>query len=117
MKRLLLIPIDFYRKRLSGAKSSPCCRFTPSCSNYAYHAVNEWGLIIGFFLSVFRILRCNPLFKGGRDCVPRIRRKLVPKTKLFKAKGRKAYVEYEKNYPYLSYYEKYLTSNFLCDNE
>ena len=108
MKKLLLIPIDFYRKRLSAAKGSPCCRFTPSCSNYAYHAVNEWGLIIGAVLSVFRLLRCNPLFKGGKDEVPRIRRKLVPKTVPFKQKSRIKYVRYEKNYPYLMYYERYI---------
>ena len=108
MKWLLLIPIDFYRKHLSSAKGSPCCRFTPSCSNYAYSAVNEWGAIIGLLLACLRILRCNPLFKGGRDEVPRIRRKLVPKTLLLKQKGRKKHVDVEKSYPYLSYYERYL---------
>ncbi len=80
MKSPLLFPIDFYRKRLSQSKGAPCCRYFPSCSNYAYRAINEWGSIIGLLLAVFRLLRCNPLFKGGTDPVPRRRRKIIPKT-------------------------------------
>ena len=80
MKSPLLFPIDFYRKRLSQSKGAPCCRYFPSCSNYAYRAINEWGSIIGLLLAVFRLLRCNPLFKGGTDPVPRRRRKMIPKT-------------------------------------
>ena len=83
MKSLLLYPIDLYRKYLSKRKQAPCCRYFPSCSNYAYRAINEWGSIIGLFLAVKRILCCNPLFKGGLDPVPRKKRKLIPKTECF----------------------------------
>ena len=106
MKRLFLIPIDIYRKRISGMKSSPCCRFSPSCSNYAYRVIDEWGVVIGLFLSCFRLLRCNPLFKGGEDPVPRRRRTLIPRTQTGKKKYLKKNV---KNYfPYLMSMERYL---------
>lgn len=43
-----------------------CCRYTPSCSQYAIMVINEYGPIKGFFLSLFRVLRCIPPF-GGID--------------------------------------------------
>ena len=70
MKRIALFLIDIYRKYLSGLKGRPCCRFYPTCSAYTYDAIKEWGLLLGFFMGVFRILRCNPLFRGGIDHVP-----------------------------------------------
>lgn len=80
MKSILLVPIKFYRKYISPAKRSACCRFYPTCSEYGLKAVEEWGLIAGFFLTAFRILRCNPLCRSGYDPVPRRKRKTVPKT-------------------------------------
>ncbi|MEG1990891.1 MAG: membrane protein insertion efficiency factor YidD, partial [Christensenella sp.] len=47
-----------------------CCRFTPTCSQYAVEAVTKYGALKGTFLAIKRILRCNPLFKGGYDPVP-----------------------------------------------
>ncbi|MBQ7827721.1 MAG: membrane protein insertion efficiency factor YidD [Clostridia bacterium] len=66
--------IRLYQKYLSPLKGEPCCRFTPSCSEYAVQALTEWGLIVGLFLTLWRILRCNPYSKGGHDPVPRRRR-------------------------------------------
>ena len=108
MRRLLLFPIDIYRKYLSGAKASPCCRFSPSCSNYAYRAISEWGAVVGLLLSCFRILRCNPLFKGGVDAVPRRARRLIPKTRAFKRRRVVSKLTDPPKYPYLSYYGRYL---------
>ena len=106
MKRLLLAPIRLYRRHLSALKGSPTCRFTPTCSAYAYHAISEWGAIAGLLLGAFRLLRCQPLCKGGHDPVPRRKRKLVPKTEIF---GKSAKYFYEiKDYPYLSFYERYV---------
>lgn len=48
----------------------PCCRFTPTCSAYALEAFKKRGFFVGLILSIGRILRCNPLFKGGYDPVP-----------------------------------------------
>jgi len=47
--------------------STFACRFTPTCSVYARQAYHRYGIIVGTKLSLFRILRCNPLFKGGLD--------------------------------------------------
>lgn len=63
--------IRLYQKYLSPLKGEPCCRFTPSCSEYAVQALTEWGVIIGLALALWRIIRCNPYSKGGEDPVPR----------------------------------------------
>lgn len=70
MKRLALFLINIYRKYLSGLKGRPCCRFYPTCSAYTYTAIEEWGFLVGVSMGFFRVLRCNPLFKGGIDHVP-----------------------------------------------
>jgi putative membrane protein insertion efficiency factor len=46
------------------------CRFHPSCSCYAVQAIEKHGAIKGFYLAIFRIMRCNPFSKGGVDPVP-----------------------------------------------
>ncbi len=61
--------IRFYQKYISPLFPS-CCRFTPSCSQYALEAVKKYGPVKGFFLSLKRILKCNPYCKGGYDPVP-----------------------------------------------
>lgn len=48
----------------------PCCRFIPTCSQYALEAIEKYGAIKGGILALRRILRCNPLCKGGYDPVP-----------------------------------------------
>lgn len=70
MKNLLLKLIVFYRRHVSPHKGGPCCRFIPTCSEYAYTAVERFGIIKGTALALWRILRCNPLCKGGFDPVP-----------------------------------------------
>jgi putative membrane protein insertion efficiency factor len=47
----------------------PRCRFYPTCSEYAIEAIQKKGIFKGFFLAVWRILRCNPLSAGGYDPV------------------------------------------------
>ncbi|PID76898.1 MAG: membrane protein insertion efficiency factor YidD [Deltaproteobacteria bacterium] len=47
----------------------PVCRFTPSCSEYFVEAVEKYGLIRGGGMAFLRILRCNPLCRGGYDPV------------------------------------------------
>jgi putative membrane protein insertion efficiency factor len=48
----------------------PVCRFYPSCSEYAYVAIDRYGLIRGISLAIKRILKCNPYNPGGIDPVP-----------------------------------------------
>jgi hypothetical protein len=43
------------------------CRFRPTCSNYMIEAVEKYGAIRGMLKGIWRILRCNPLCRGGYD--------------------------------------------------
>lgn len=65
--------IRFYQKVLSPLKM-PSCRFYPSCSNYCIEALRTRGLLFGSCLGIWRVLRCNPLCRGGYDPVPRRKR-------------------------------------------
>ena len=70
MKKLLLSLIRFYRRHVSPT-TSPSCRFTPTCSAYAYEAINKYGALKGGWLSVKRLCRCHPFYKGDPyDPVP-----------------------------------------------
>lgn len=69
MQKFLLNCIKFYKKHISIGLV-PACRFTPTCSEYAYTAIERYGSIKGSLLAIKRILRCNPLFKSGYDPVP-----------------------------------------------
>ena len=69
MSKIFVFFIKFYRKRISPLKK-PCCRFTPSCSEYALEAIQTHGALKGLYLSIKRILRCHPFCKGGYDPVP-----------------------------------------------
>jgi len=70
MKKLLLALIRFYRRRISPLTRSRC-RFVPSCSEYAYEAIMEYGVIQGSFLTVKRIAKCGPWSQGGYDPLPK----------------------------------------------
>ena len=67
---VLSFPIRLYRKFISPIKPR-CCRFTPSCSQYALEALREWGVFRGSALAFWRILRCNPCGGCGPDPVPK----------------------------------------------
>ena len=69
LTRLLLAPIRFYRRYLSGLKRVPTCRFLPTCSEYALEAISRRGPLVGTALAAWRVLRCNPLCRGGYDPV------------------------------------------------
>lgn len=66
MKKAFIFLIRFYQRVISPIKK-PCCRFYPSCSNYAILAIEKYGLLRGFFKAFLRILRCHPFSKGGID--------------------------------------------------
>ena len=70
MKRLLIFLIKFYRHAISPYKGASCCRFTPTCSQYAMEAIEKYGSLKGGYLSIRRVLKCHPLHKGGYDPVP-----------------------------------------------
>ncbi|HIU31203.1 MAG TPA: membrane protein insertion efficiency factor YidD [Candidatus Caccousia avistercoris] len=79
MKSLLLRLIRFYQKAISPYKGGSCCKYIPTCSNYAIEAIQRFGAFKGFFLALFRILRCNPFSRGGYDPVPEKRDKRSPR--------------------------------------
>ena len=69
MKRLFIALIRFYKKAISPYRPN-CCIFVPSCSQYAMEAIEKYGALKGGWLTVKRLLRCNPFSKGGYDPVP-----------------------------------------------
>lgn len=69
MKHLFLLPLRFYRKFISPHFPAHC-RFTPTCSSYAITAFERFGVCKGLYLTIWRVLRCNPFGKGGYDPVP-----------------------------------------------
>ena len=69
MKYPLLWLIRFYRKNISP-NTPPSCKFTPTCSQYGLEAIERFGAFKGGFMTLWRILRCNPFSKGGYDPVP-----------------------------------------------
>jgi hypothetical protein len=69
MRHILLFIITVYRRFISPLKT-PCCRFYPTCSQYAYTAILEHGALHGGFLAFRRILKCHPFHPGGVDYVP-----------------------------------------------
>ena len=68
MKRLPLAMIRFYQRAISPGLP-PSCRFQPTCSHYAYDAIDHHGVLRGTAMAIWRLLRCNPFNDGGYDPV------------------------------------------------
>ena len=82
MKTLLLRLIRFYRAHISPA-FPPCCRFIPTCSQYAMEAIEKYGALKGGWLTLKRIARCQPFHRQKSieyDPVP----KILPKSHTIK---------------------------------
>ena len=69
MKYIFLAFIKLYKLTLSKILP-PCCRFSPTCSEYGMIAIRRFGAVKGGYLTFWRILRCNPFGKYGFDPVP-----------------------------------------------
>ena len=80
MKKLMLAAIRFYQRNISPSRPA-CCRFIPTCSQYAVEAIEIHGAFKGSMLAALRILRCNRLFPGGYDPVPPKKEKCACKRK------------------------------------
>lgn len=78
MKNVILYSIRFYQRYLSFDTgifkglflTDKSCRFSPTCSEYTYQAIERYGIIDGSRMGLGRILRCHPWNKGGLDPVP-----------------------------------------------
>lgn len=68
---LLIVMIRVYQWTLSPLLGD-CCRFEPSCSRYACGCIERFGVIKGLWLSIKRVLRCQPFCAGGHDPVPEL---------------------------------------------
>ena len=62
MKRLFLALIRFYQRSISPLRP-PCCRFIPTCSQYALEAVEKYGALKGGWLALRRVAKCHPFHK------------------------------------------------------
>ncbi len=69
MRRLLIALIKLYKLLLSPIMGN-ACRFQPTCSTYAIEAIETHGALKGSWLTIKRLLRCQPLCQAGYDPVP-----------------------------------------------
>jgi putative membrane protein insertion efficiency factor len=68
--RAALLALRFYKAYLSILFAGSC-RFEPTCSRYAYEAIERFGVARGIWLGLKRLLRCHPLSRRfGYDPVP-----------------------------------------------
>ena len=66
LKMLFMRPIVFYQKHIS----KHTCLYEPTCSEYMKRSINNKGVFLGLLYGIWRLLRCNPLSKGGYDPAP-----------------------------------------------
>lgn len=68
MKHLAVLLIKWYQKIPGSFHQN--CKYIPTCSNYGIEAYEKYGFWKGSYLTIKRILKCNPFSKGGIDLVP-----------------------------------------------
>lgn len=69
MKYFFIYIVKFYQKVISPLKPATC-RFYPTCSTYSLQSYQRFGAIKGTYLTVIRIVKCQPFHPGGVDLVP-----------------------------------------------
>lgn len=68
MKNILIKIIKIYQKIPGNFHQN--CKYIPTCSNYGIEAINRYGSLKGSYLTIRRIIKCNPFSHGGIDLVP-----------------------------------------------
>ena len=68
-RKLFVLILKGYQKIISPYLG-PCCRFSPSCSEYAIQAYQKYGVLKGSFLMIKRLVKCHPFSQGGKDLLP-----------------------------------------------
>jgi putative membrane protein insertion efficiency factor len=66
---LVLGLIRIYQSTI-GLALPPACRYQPTCSHYAYEAIERYGVLRGSWLAAKRLARCQPFGGSGYDPVP-----------------------------------------------
>ena len=66
MKKLLIGLVRLYQKYISPLRPA-CCRYVPTCSQYAVEALEKYGALKGGCLALKRLLRCHPFHFGEHD--------------------------------------------------
>jgi len=79
MKKFIIKLIRQYQSSTQG--KNPTCRYHPTCSNYAVQAYENYNIFYATLLTIWRILRCNPLSKGGYDPIPKYKKELKAQLK------------------------------------
>lgn len=69
MKKILLLLIKGYQQLISPMLGAQC-RYTPTCSQYGVEAISKYGALKGGWMTIKRILSCNPWGGHGHDPVP-----------------------------------------------
>jgi len=69
MKKIAIVLLRFYKLAISPYIPSRCI-YTPTCSEYAVEAVQQYGVLRGCWLAFRRLCRCHPFAKGGYDPLP-----------------------------------------------
>ena len=90
MNKLCIKLIEFYKNKISPGMNKKC-RYYPTCSSYALECYKRFNFFKASFLTLYRIIRCNPWSKGGYDPVPE------KKSKLLKLKDNYFLLEYKEN--------------------
>lgn len=74
MRRIAILLIEIYQRTLSPDHGplrhifpGGYCKYTPTCSDYTKEAIKKYGVIKGSLKGFYRILRCNPCSRGGKD--------------------------------------------------
>jgi hypothetical protein len=73
LKKILIYLIKQYQK--IPFKSHSKCKYIPTCSNYAITVLDDFGFFKGSYLTIKRIIKCNPFSKGGIDLPPKKEKK------------------------------------------
>jgi len=76
IRKLLMLLVRLYQRAVSPLLP-PACRFQPTCSHYAYEAVEAHGALRGVAMAIWRLARCNPLNDGGYEPLPTPKRRGV----------------------------------------
>ena len=67
--RAVVFLVQLYRNMISPLRPASC-RFTPTCSQYAVDALQEYGMFRGSWLAIVRLAKCGPWHRGGWDPIP-----------------------------------------------